>query len=172
MTNSTTRTLSESESFTIADAKYLASRIASDLDQVRLYYGGVSSEHIQNLVAEAAILLKFGLLESVKYGYKRNGSWAYFVSYSVNYLGQLVAADDHPGGIDTQANVVGATWYSYLGRRTNHDLTEDDITKINQLIPIQRSFGVEPSFTGGTHTTDRSYYRSGTGVSRGQYRSN
>lgn len=170
MTYSTT--LTTSQTFTIADAKYLASRIATDLGLLRIYYGGLTAGDVENLTLEAAILLKFGLLEHVKYGYRKGGSWAYFVSYSVNYLGQLEVTNDSPGAIDSQANVTGATWYSLLTRRNNSNLSAEEIANINQLIPIQRSVGVVPNFANGTLNADKTYYRNGTDMSRSQYRSN
>ena len=107
MTYSTT--LTASQTFTIADAKYLASRIAADLTQLRLYYGNLTEQKVQDLTFEAAILLKAGLLDNVKYGYQKDDKWVFALSYSVNYLGQLEVANDSPGGIDATADVTGAS---------------------------------------------------------------
>ena len=82
-------TTTTSHTFTIADAKYLASRIATDLAQVRLFYDQPSDQMIQDYAIEAAVLLKFGILQSVKYGFQINDNWIFALDYSVNYLGQL-----------------------------------------------------------------------------------
>jgi len=169
MTYSTT--LSASQTFTIADAKYLASRIASDLTQLRLYYGQLTEQKVQDLTVEAAILLKAGLLSNVKYGYQKDGKWVFALSYSVNYLGQLEVANDSPGGVDATANVTGASWSSYLTRRHNPNLSAEDLKAIDELLPIQRGGGSEPSASNGAWSNDKTYYRNGTDISRGQFRS-
>jgi hypothetical protein len=169
MTYSTT--LTASQTFTIADAKYLASRIASDLTQLRLYYGQLTEQKVQDLTVEAAILLKAGLLDNVKYGYQKEGKWVFAISYSVNYLGQLEVVNDSPGGIDATANVTGASWSSWLTRRNNPNLSAQELREIEQLLPIQRGSGTEPSTTNGAWSTDKTYYRNGSAISRGQFRS-
>lgn len=173
MTQSTT--LTTSRTFTIADAKYLASRISTDLNQIRLYYGDgsgyLTDQKIQDLAVEAAVLLKFGLLDTVKYGFQRDGNWVFAVRYAVNSLNQLELANDSPGGIYSQANVSGASWQSYLTRRSSADVSAEDQAAIVADLPIQRSDGNEPSSVGGQWDDDKTYYRNGMGMQRGQFRS-
>lgn len=173
MTQSTT--LTATRTFTITDAKYLASRISTDLNQIRLYYGDaggyLTDQKIQDLAVEAAVLLKFGLLDTVKYGFQRDGNWVFAVRYAVNSLNQLELADDSPGGIYSQANVSGASWHSYLTKKHNSDVSAEERAAIIADLPIQRTDGNEPSSAGGQWDNDKTYYRNGTGMQRGQFRS-
>ncbi len=171
MTYSNTQTRSLSETFTIADAKYLASRIAHGLTLLRVYCGQLTPQKVQDLALEAAILLRFGLLESVKYGYQRNGNWIYAIGYSVNNLGQVESANDEPSIIDLPTNLNGASWHSFLTRRHNPSLSGEDLGQVEELLPIKRSNGTEPGSANGTWATDDSYSRNGVGLSRQQFRS-
>lgn len=165
------KTISEVQTFTLSDAKYLASRIASDLEQMRLFYGKPDEEHIQKLVVEAGMLLKFGLLDWVRYGYRKDNEWVFAVSYTVNSLGQLECADDSPGGIDANADIIGASWYSHLKTRTNPQLTTEERETIEKNRPIDRVTAKEPGSANGTWVEDKTYYRNNTGLNRGQFRS-
>jgi hypothetical protein len=167
-----TLTRSQTNTFTIADAQYLASRIASDLTQIRLYYGYLTEQKVKDLAVEAAILLKFGLLKSVKYGFRKGDDWVYYVSYYVDDLGQLQASNDSPGDIDPTVDNTGASWYSHLEMRENPDLNTEQVAAIKQDLPIQRTSGIEPNSNNGILNNDKSYYRNGIGLTRGQYRSN
>ncbi len=171
MTYSNTQTRSLSETFTIADAKYLASRIAHGLTILRVYCGQLTPQKVQDFALEAAILLKFGLLENVKYGYQKNGDWVYAIGYFVNNLGQVEAANDAPSIIDLPSNLNGASWYSILTRRQNPSLSREDLSQVEQLLPIKRSNGTEPGSANGAWATDDSYSRNGVGLIRQQFRS-
>ena len=171
MTYSLTNTTTQSETFTIADAKYLASRISHGLTFLRVYCGQLTPQKVQDLAVEAAILLKFNLLETVKYGYERDGNWIYGINYSVNQLGQIESINDSPSVIDIPTNLDGARWHSFLTRRHNPNLSPADIEEIEHLLPINRTSGTEPSSANGTWSTDDSYYRNGIGMSRSQLRS-
>jgi hypothetical protein len=171
MTYSNTQTRSLTETFTIADAKYLASRIAHGLTLLRLYCGQLTSQKVQDLVLEASILMKFGLLDNVRYGYQKNEDWVYALGYSVNDLGQVVASNDEPSIFDLPTNLNEAEWHSFLTRRYNPSLNTEDLAKIEQLLPIKRSSGTEPGSSNGNWTTDDAYYRNGVGLKRQQFRS-
>jgi hypothetical protein len=163
-----TATATASSTFTKTDAQYLASRIAADLKQVQQFYGKPSDTEITDYVVEAAVLLHHRLLDNVKYGYKLNGYWIFAIEYSTNYLGQL-QANDMPGSIPPAAQVTGASWSSYLSRRTNADLSEETIQSIDEVIPVSRTGGSEPQFSGGQWESDKGYERSGVGLQRRTY---
>ena len=175
MTYATTLTATQTQTFTIADAKYLASRIATDLDQIRLYYGHIATslteQRIQEFAVEAAVLLKFGLLSSVKYGFRKANDWKFYVNYKVNHLGQLEASNDAPGDIDPNAPVEGSSFYSHLTTRNNPNLTAEEEASIHASLPVQRGTGDEPSSANGTLSNDKSFYRNGIGMDRSQFRS-
>lgn len=170
------RTITASQTFTIADARYLASRIATDLSQVRLHYGHftggyLTEQKVSDLAVEAAVLLKFGLLDNVKYGFQRDGNWVFAISYTVNSQGQLEVPNDAPGSIYSQADLTGTSWHSYLTQRYNPDVSTEDKKGIEESLPIQRTSGQEPGTAGGSWDNDKTYYKNGTSVQRGQFRS-
>lgn len=173
MTGSITRT--SSQTFTIADSKFLASRISADLHQVRLHYGDaggyLTAQKIEDFTVEAAVLLKFGLLDNVIYGFQRDNNWVFALRYKVNSLNQLELASDTPGSIYAHADITGASWNSYLTRRDSSDVTAEQKAEIIADLPIQRSDGTGPGTANGQWDDDKTYYRNGTGVQRGQFRS-
>jgi len=173
MTESLTRT--SSQTFTIADAKFLASRISADLHQVRLHYGDangyLTAQKIQDFTIEAAVLLKFGLLDNVIYGFQRDNNWVFALRYKVNSLNQLELASDTPGGIYAHADITGASWHSYLTKQESSDVTAAEKAEIVADLPIQRSDGTGPSSSNGQWDDDKTYYRNGTDIQRGQFRS-
>jgi hypothetical protein len=171
MTYSNTRTVNQTQTFTITDARYLASRIATGLDYLRLYCGQLTEQEVHNFTMEAAILLKAGLLENVKYGYQKANKWVYALSYSVNYLGQIEATNDSPSALDPPpaVDLSGAVWASSLTRRSNSTLSQTDRDAIEELLPISRSIGSEPSSINGTWSNDDSYFRNGFGMTRSYF---
>ena len=70
---STTFSQSASESFTIVHARYIASKVATDLRRFQRFYTAPSDALIANYEAELVALLKHDVVESVIYGFKRDG---------------------------------------------------------------------------------------------------
>jgi hypothetical protein len=173
MTYSNTLSTTQTQTFTIADAKYLASRVAAGLTYLRIYdpTGYLTVQKVQDLTVEAALLLKAGLLGTIKYGFQKDGSWVFALRYSVNYFGQIEAANDNPSAIDPPPNLDGTAWSSSLTERDNPSLSQADRDAIDELLPFKRSSGAEPSSAKGTWNNDDGYYRNGYGMNRGQFRS-
>ena len=93
-----TTTFTRTRTFTITDARYIASKIAADLDLLRAYCGGRPSESlVSNLAIEAALLLDARYLKSVEYGFRRNGVTVLALKYVTRSDGTLTS-DDRPGG--------------------------------------------------------------------------
>jgi len=166
-----TYSATQTETFTIADARYLASRIKIGLTYLRLYCGGISEQYVENLTLEAAILLRAGLLEKVIYGYKKDGEVKYALIYTVNNLGQIEAANDNPSSLDMPPYLGDATFFTFLTRRYNPGLTQADRDAVERLLPIHRGTGTEPSMINGTRSGNDSYYRNGYGMTRSVYTS-
>jgi hypothetical protein len=164
-----TYSATESQTFTIADAKYLASRIEAGLTYLRLYCGQLSEQKVKELTLEAAILLKAGILEKVIYGYKKDGDVKYALVYKVNNLGQIEAENEDSTSINPPTGMEGSSWFSFLTRRSNPKLTQSDLERIQQILPIQRSNGEEPSMINGSYGQHNSYSRNGYGMTRSVY---
>jgi hypothetical protein len=167
MTTSYTR--SESETYTLASAKYVASKIATDLRQVQRYYGRPSDTDIADYALEAALLSHGRYVDKVIYGFQRNGDWILSLEYtSVN--GTLVA-DDRAGGIYRYANTDGTVFTSFLYYSWKwSQLTGTDRDEFTELLPFTRTNAPAPGYTGGYHTSDRTYSAHGTGFTRSTYR--
>jgi len=158
-------------SFTVTHAKYLASKVSSDLRQIQRLYGRPADWEIGDYLLELAILLAGGYLDSVIYGYKANGNWLLAVNYTVNADGNLVT-DNRPGGIFATADVSGGVWHSYLIYSDAWaDLTSTERDAIKSTIPVKRSSGDEPGTGAGYWIEqDRSYSSGGVGVVRKTFR--
>ena len=161
-----TTTHTFSSTFTITHAKYLASKIASDLLQMQLFYGQPSDSKIDNYIEEVVILLLGGYLKSVDYGFQKDSKWVIALRYDVRSDGSI-ADDSRSGRVPPGVNISGASWYSYLCKSTPFwRLSQGERTKIEQSLPILRTAGTELKTTNGAWSTDRSYSSGGVGMQR------
>jgi hypothetical protein len=70
-------TSSNTQTFTLTHAKYLASKVATDLKRMQRLYGSPSDYQINNFESELTEFLRNGFLSEVTYGFKRNDNWIY-----------------------------------------------------------------------------------------------
>ncbi len=163
-------TSTRTSTFTIANARYVTSKIKADLKLLQRAYGSPTDAGIEAYGEEAAQLLNGGYLGTVTYGYRRNGSWVVALRYTARSDGTLTA-DDRAGGIPRGVDISGAQFYSYLTYSTKWDsLPISERNRIESLLPISRTTGPEPGTSGGYWSADRRYSYNGTGVSRGAFR--
>jgi hypothetical protein len=161
-----TGTFVQSQTFTITNARYLASKVRTDLKRIQQFYGSPSDSLIDFFESEMAALLNAGYLEKVSYGFKKNGM---FIEPTVQYTAAQLAAqltNDRPGGIPAYANITGSTFHSFLeySRAWSH-LTRQDRDAFEGQLSYQRTDGVAPS-TSGYFDSDRSYTSGGTTLAR------
>src|SRR6478752_2501033 len=97
---STTLTYSNTQTFTLTHAKYLASKVATDLKRLQRLYGFPSDSIIESYETELTELLKGGYLDTVTYGFKRNNNW---IEPTLRYTSQEISSgsglDDDPGKV-------------------------------------------------------------------------
>ena len=68
--------VTEARTFTVTNARYLASKVKTDLKRVQCFYvGGPTDSGIEAFEAELVALLKAGYLGTITYGFWRNGNW-------------------------------------------------------------------------------------------------
>jgi hypothetical protein len=147
-------TNTNTNTFTVTNAKYLGSKVAADLYQMQQFYGKPSMEEIDDYVDEVVTLMKDGYLRSIDYGFRKNGVWVFALSYEISSDGSV---DDNPGRLAFGADISGATWYSYL--RTNSkfaNLSGIEQQKIKDSIAIKRDSATDPQI-GTSSQYDRSY---------------
>ena len=163
-------TSTRTSTFTIANARYVTSKIKADLKLLQRAYDAPTDADIEAYGEEAALLLKDGYLGTVIYGHLRNGSWVVALRYTAQPNGTL-AADDRAGGIPRGVDISGARFYSYLTYSTKWDaLSTSERDRIKNSLPVSRTPAGEPGTTGGYWSADRSYSYNGTGVGRGAFR--
>lgn len=167
MTVSSTR--SATDTFSLSNARYVASKVATDLRQLQRYYGRPSDTEIADYAEEVAILAYHGYVEKVIYGFKRGSNWILTLEYTA--VNGTLTADDRAGGVYRYADVTGAAFHSYMNRTWSWWLlTDAGRDEINESLPFTRTPGDASGYTGGHHTFDRTYSAQGTGFTRSSYR--
>lgn len=160
-----TSSLTRSVSFTITDARHIASKVGADLRNLNSVYGAPALGDIDNYVEEVALLLKAGYLNTVDYGYKSNDVWKLRLRYTATIGGQL--RDDNPGRLPYDAPVTGLPFYSYLRYSAAFEaLGLAEQREFKATLPVERSGADEPALGGGSYGTSASYARNGQGVGR------
>lgn len=166
-------TFTSTRTFTISHARYITSKIAADLRQLRLFYGSPADADIDDYGEEAALLLRDGYLERVDYGFKKEDSlmgpqWVLLLRYTAR---DGVLEDDHAGRVPPAVNVAGARFWSFLSYSARFfALSEAERERVKAALPIQRSAGREAGFVTGTWTGARTYSASDQGVARSVFR--
>jgi hypothetical protein len=160
-----TFSLVHSDSFSITDARHVASKVGSDLRNLNSVYGSPALGTIDNYVDEVAQLLKAGYLNTVDYGFKSGDGWKLRLRYTATIGGQL--RDDTPGRLPYDAPVNGLPFYSYLRYSPAfHGLASAEQRALKATLPVPRSGAEEPCLGGGRYGTSASYARNGQGVGR------
>ncbi len=159
-------TYTTSTTFTRTNALYLASKVAADLRQMQLFYGKPTLAQINQYIQELLILLLNGYLESVDYGFQKNGNWVTVISYSANFS-SMNSADDRSGGVIPGMDISGAVWKSYLRKNSSYwKLSSQERERIEQQLPFTRTSTEEPGFEQGEFLSDKSYYSGGASLER------
>jgi hypothetical protein len=162
---STSYSITETASFTITHARYIASKVATDLKRFQRFYGAPSDERIDQYEIELALLLKHDAVETVVYGFQRGGKWT---EASVSYRalpGGNLSADDDPGKIRPWLDVEGATFSSFLTYQSGA-LGPGELEAIESECGFQRSNGSVPPLEAGYWADDLNYVAEGRGLGR------
>lgn len=156
--------ISTTETFTIVHARYIASKVATDLKRFQRFYGSPSDEWIDKYEGELVQLLKFDVVEHVDYGFLRNGKWTEAaVRYKALPSGDLML-DDDPGKIRPNLDVVGAYFTSCLTHNANwNNLSTAEQTAIETTCPFRRTRGLDPQLENGYWADDLNYAAGGRG---------
>lgn len=154
-------------SFTETHAKHIASKVATDLKRMQRFYGEPSDARISTFESELIEFLKKGYLGTVTYGYKRNGEWIEpTLRYTAKELSGMSSTDDDPGRVPTNANIEGASFYSYLTYSTAWDsATETEKDAFERGLPFKRNGAPEPGVN-GYMSADKSYSAGGKALDR------
>lgn len=143
------------------------------MKRLQRLYGMPSDSSINDFEAEITELLKAGYLQEVTYGFKRNGQWIEpTLRYTAQELANNSANDDDPGRIRPGADIVGASFYSFLTySQAWHNLSTSEQQNVKSKLPFQRGFANEPSINGYL-SNDRTYSSGGRALNRFTVKSN
>lgn len=159
------------ETVTITYAKYLAAKVATDLKRMQRLYGKPSDDDIRAYEDEVVQLIKYGYLNTVTYGFIKEGKWIEpTLIYTSSDL-QNTNVDDDPGKIRPGKSIVGASFSSYLTYTSKwYQLSSQEKSDFKDKLPFKRTGAEEPSVNGriesdrtyssGTHSLSRSSVRS------------
>ena len=101
--------------FTRTHARHIAAKVATDLKRMQRFYGEPPDNWIDAFEAEAIEFLKGGILDTVAYGFRRNGDWIEpTLIYTSRDLMVIAANDDDPGRVRPSAQI----WRSVLPTAT------------------------------------------------------
>ena len=166
-------TVTDTITFTQTHAKHIAAKVATDLKRMQRLYTEPSDNWIGAFEAEAVELLKGGFLDTVAYGFRRNGDWIEpTLIYTSRDLMDIAANDDDPGRVRPNAQISGASFHSYLTyNSTWNQLTREQREDFLRRLPFQRTVGTEPGVS-GYWSRDLTYSAGGRALDRASLRSN
>jgi len=163
-----TDTYSFNETFTITNARQIASKVGADLKRLQDFYICPIDADIAMYESELAVMLKHDVLSHVTYGFKRNSLWT---DASLRYTasgGVLTSGNDDPGRVPRRVDVSGSSFGSYLVKNGRWSgLSQNERSSIERELPFQRVGAEEPTIEGGgIWVQDRTYSSAGRGVAR------
>jgi len=165
-------TNSETQSFTVTHAKYLASKVATDLKRMQRFYGSPSDTKINDFEGELVEYLKKGYLGTVTYGFKKGDDWIEpALRYTAKNLAGMYSGDDDPGRIQPGANIDGASFYSYLTYSQEWwNLSQTERDNFLTTLPFTRGTADEPGINGYLNS-DKTYSSGGKALDRSYIKS-
>jgi Bacterial HORMA domain family 1 len=152
--------------FTIVHARYIASKAAADMHLCAQYYGKPTEARIREYAEELAQYLNAGYLQEYEFGFKRDGKRIVCWRYKVDSNGVLTT-DDRPGKVVSYVDVTGAVFFNFLTQNSRFfQLSSADQARFEAGLPLQRTGGDPPADGAGYWTSDRNYYSAGCGLNR------
>jgi hypothetical protein len=163
---------SYTETFSRTHAKYLASKVISDLYQCSRLYGSPPPDDVPDYEEELVEMLLGGYVSAYEFGFKKDGKRVVCWRYEVNSAGDLVGgSDDHSGGVYARAKVASASYYNHMSYSDSWwNLSESSRDRIKGQLPITRSPRSLPGDGDGYWVSDRTYSNGGVSVSRKTFR--
>ena len=167
-----TSSFTNSSTFTVTHAKYLASKIAADLNACSRLHGKPAIALVERYNQELVELLRYGYLSQYEFGFKREDRRVLSWSYEVDTAGNI-SGDDRPGKMSAYVDLSGTTFFNFLCYSTKyHNLTTDQQASFKSSHPVNRSSGNPPIDGDGFWSgAEKNYSAEGTGVSRRSFRS-
>jgi hypothetical protein len=163
------------ESFTLTQAKYLASKVAADMRRCQQLYGKPKSTggtrqdpDINDYGTEIALMLRDKYIATFEFGFVRDTDNERLLTwkYSVDSAGDLTS-DDRPGRIVSGVDIKGASFRSYM---TYSDawskLTEEQKAAYKEALPVGRVGAAAYGSSLGSFQYDLAYSSTGVAMVR------
>lgn len=166
MSFSMTRTAAES--FTLTQAKHLASKVTADMRRCQQLYGNPSDPNINDYGTEIALKLRDKYLATYEFGWVRKADDERVLTwrYSVNTAGTLTN-DDRPGRIVAGINISGCSFRTYMNHTSAWwSLTVAERVAYEAMMPIDRTAGPEYGSSLGAWHSDLTYSSTGVAMVR------
>jgi Bacterial HORMA domain family 1 len=157
-----------SESWTLTNAKYLASKVTADMRRCQQLYGEPGDASINDYGTELALKLRDGYVATYEFGYVRASDDERILTwrYSIDSAGNLTS-DDRPGRILSGVNISGATMRNRLCHSAAwFNLTAEQRSAYEKSMPFQRTARSDYGSSLGNWHSDLYYASSGTVMSR------
>jgi Bacterial HORMA domain family 1 len=165
-----TFSVTQTATFTIIHARYLASKAAADMHLCAQYYGKPTEDRIREYAEELAQYLNAGYLKEYEFGFKKDGKRILSWRYKVDANG-LLTTDDRPGKVVPYVDITGATFFNFLTQNSRFfGLSAQAQAQFEASLPLQRTGGERPSDGAGCWTSDRNYFSGGCGLNRQTFR--
>lgn len=166
-----TYTLSETSTFTLTHARHIAAKVATDLKRMQRFYNEPSDSMIGALEEELIKLIRAGYLAKVTYGFQRDRRFIEpTLVYTARELEVEDATDHDPGRVWPGADIIGASFSSYLEHNLAWQLLpEPDKISFEEQLPFQRTGAPEPGINGYLQS-DRTYSAGGRALNRARVR--
>ena len=159
-------TYTETETFTLTHAKYIAAKVSTDLLRFTRFYRNPTIEEINNYEVELVALLKAGYLDKIIYGFHRNGKWVEALMYHAQSDGSLIG-DDDPGKIRPGTDLPEESFTSQLWRNSRWDnLSQAEKEAFYANLPIKRITASEMPVENGYWSLGLNDSAGGRGISR------
>jgi len=163
-------TRSATESFTMTNAKVLASRVTADMRRCQQNYGRPTDTEINDYGTELAFMLRDKYLANYEFGYERDGKRIVSFYYVVKD-GELTDANDRPGKIVSGVDITGASFFNFMDYTSAWWQQSDENRKAyRNALPIRRTPGSPPADGAGYWVNDRVYSSGGVSLDRRTFR--
>jgi len=163
---SSTYTHTQAETFTITNARYLASKVQTDLMRLHRFYfdshGRPTLSDLQKYHDELVLLQVYNFLNEIEYGFTVNGRWVKALKYA-SRQGGVLTTDEDPGGIRYVNIPDNASFSSFLRYNSRWHGSISDKQSFLDRTPIQRNTG---SGFEGDWKQQRAYSSGGRGLLR------
>jgi hypothetical protein len=159
------------ETFSVVHARYLASKVATDLKRFQRFYNSPTDTWIDQFEGELIELLKHDVVDNVIYGFQRNTQWTEATVRYTALPGGVLSADDDPGKIRPGLDVANASFTSFLTYNSKWmGLSSVAQAEIKVACPFQRATYAAPTLEIGYWADDLNYFTAGRGLGRSTVR--